>query len=157
MAMLVCIKNNQICHRISLFFNNKKMKANKKYIIPLALLKLVLFYLVLQFFFSSCESEDLYYSGELYSEGALVEIPATFGIEDQVYTVGDTIFLEIALENTNLENQLTGNTVNLADALFNVQFGFADEEGNACKPYRFITNGAQLSFSNEDSTYTSSF
>lgn len=107
---------------------------NRKYIIPIAIAKLLLAFLVLHLFFSSCESEDLYYKASLYTEGPLVEVPASFGYGDQIYAAGDTIALEILIDHFNLVDAISGSDVLLSNPTFYCNFCFVNSEGERLEP-----------------------
>ncbi len=157
MVMLACIKHINPCHRILMHIKaHKKMKTSGKYFIPIALVKILFVYLILQLFFSSCESEELFYDGDLYSDGALVEIPASFGEEGQGYTVGDTILLEIAIDSIAFVNELTHNIINLNNAAFTASFAFTNNVGKAVIPSQVLSYGFS-EIQEVDSSYIANF
>lgn len=120
---------------------HKNMNKNRKYFIYIALAKTLFVYLILQLFFSSCDSDELFYDGDLYSDGALIQVPVSFGDEGQGYTVGDTIMFEIALDSLSFVNELTDEIVDLNNANFSVSFAFANKEGEAIIPSHVLSYG----------------
>ena len=106
-----------------------KNKMNRKYIIPVAIVKLLLALLILHLFFSSCESDDIFYEASVYTEGPLLEVPASFGRGDQIYSRGDTIVLEIRLNDLNVKDAISGDDVMLNNPTFNCEFCFIDKDG----------------------------
>ncbi len=110
----------------------------KKYIFPLALVKILLFFLVLQLFFTSCEEDSMFYYDNLYSNGALFEIPVSFGDDKEVFNVGDTVYLEIIIENTSLYDQISQEMITVSDAVYEARFAFLDEMYNDVFPGTII-------------------
>lgn len=128
----------------------RKMSKFNKYIIPLALIKIALAFLVLQLFFSSCEKDDILYGSDLFTEGPVFEIEAQFGNETTSFetgaegngiNVGDTLFLEISLESNTHYDQISQTEVTLSDPEYHSQFVFTDAEGNAVFPDYLILSG----------------
>lgn len=125
------------------------MKFSKKYIIPIALIKITLFFVILQLFFTSCESEEIINSNSRYTEGPLFEIEAslvcnsdTFEIEaNNIIKTGDTLYLTIGLTNTTLYDQISTEEVTLSSPVFNSQIAISDSEGNTYCPRTFEVSG----------------
>lgn len=152
-ASIKCIKPD-VWHFLGRFIPMKKPQKNRRFFIPLALAKIILVLIILHFFFSSCES--ILYNGETYSEGPLVEVPATFGDDEQVYAKGDTVYLEIALDDLTFEDKLSGVDVLLNDATFHTEFVFVTTEGQPVFP-RLVTSSAGVVDSIGANSYMASF
>lgn len=120
----------------------RKMAKYNKFIIPLALVKIILVFLVLQLFFSSCEQDDLFYDSALYTDGPLFEIEASLGTSnfsfesgaDNFVRAGDTLFLEIALESNILFDQISQSSITLSDPEYYSHFVITDKEGISYVP-----------------------
>lgn len=117
------------------------MAKFNRFILPLALAKIFLVFLVLHFFFSSCSDDELSYSSDLYSDGPVLEIQASFGEGETLFHVGDTIYLDIALESLSLMDQLTGAEVVLSSAEFHTSFAFVNAEDEYVQPKSVIVMG----------------
>lgn len=151
--MSACISREHTEH----YYKNKVYrKMKRKYIIPIALAKLLLAFLVLHLFFTSCESDDLYYEASIYNDGALLEIPATFGRGDQIYSKGDTIALEIFVSELNLTDAITGGDVLLASPTFYSNFCIVNKDGERVKPAKVNLIAGEVEFSS-DSDFVASF
>lgn len=128
----------------------RKMSKFNKFIIPLALVKIALVFLVLQLFFSSCEKEDILYGSDLFTEGPVFEIEAQLGNDvvsfetgkdDNGINVGDTLFLDITMESNTLYDELSETYVNLTNPEYHSQFVILDAEGNPVFPAYFTEAG----------------
>lgn len=134
------------------------MSKFNKYILPLALVKIILAFLVLQLFFSSCEKEDILYDSGLFSEGPVFEIEAQLGNEkilfatdaqDNGINLGDTLYLVITLESNKHFDQISQSEVALSNPEYHSQFVFVDEEGKAVFPDYFVESGRMDDVSDE--------
>ena len=123
-----------------------------KYFISIAIIKILLAFLVLQIFFTSCES--LYDSG-VYSGGSIVEIPATFGDKQNVFGVSDTAYLEINLNDLYIKNELLKRNIDVSNSTFNVRIAFKNDSGNIVYPEYFLSEGKNISIDGE--SYWGSF
>ena len=137
----------------------RKMSKFNKFIIPLALVKIVLAFLVLQLFFSSCENEDYLYGSDVYTEGPVFEILASLGNENiqletgvqinstavgdtaNIIKVGDTLYLEIMLESSTLFDELSKSLISMNNPEYHAQFIISDALGNAVFPDFFEVSG----------------
>lgn len=128
----------------------RKMSKFNKFIIPLALVKIALVFLVLQLFFSSCEKEDILYGSDLFTEGPVFEIEAQLGndatvfetgAEDNGVNAGDTLYLDIALETNTLFDEISQSHITLSNPEYHSQFTFLDADGNAVFPHYFVVSG----------------
>lgn len=117
------------------------MAKFNRFILPLALAKIILVFLVLHFFFSSCSDDALSYSADLYSDGPVLEIQATFGEGEVVFRVGDTIYLDIALESLSMMDQITEAEVVLNSAEFYTAFAFANADDEHVLPRSVVVSG----------------
>jgi len=131
------------------------MEKQPKYIIPIALIKIVLIFLVMQLFFSSCEEGDILYSSETFAEGPVFEIPVSFGADNSVFNTGDTILLEIVIESSSLEDEISGDQISVSQASFEAHFKFCDAEGQSYYPTSFLFSGQSLGL--EDGAYVAYF
>lgn len=131
------------------------MLANKKYIIPLAIVKIALVYLILQLFFTSCSDEDILYDRSFYSEGPLVEIHATFGNDLDAYNLMDTVTFDISIDSPVFEDKLTYNEVVLNNALYNIKFYILNEAGEAVNPLMILEKGSLVN--SDDGYYMGEF
>lgn len=114
------------------------MSKFNKFIIPLALVKIFLAFLVLQIFFGSCEKNDILYGSDLYTEGPLFEIQASLGndivqfesgSEANGIEKGDTLYLEIVMESNTLFDEISGTNVLMKSPLYSCQFVILDANG----------------------------
>ena len=125
-----------------------------KYFISIAIIKILLAYLVMQIFFTSCES---FYDNDVYSEGPIVEIPATFGTDRDVFGVGDTVYLDINIDDLNIKNELLKGNINVSNSTFNVRIAFKSDSGDIVYPEYFLSEGKNISIDGESywGTFTS--
>lgn len=128
----------------------KKMSRLHKFIVPLALVKIILVFLVLQLFFSSCENEDYFYDSAIFTEGPLFEIQARLGPQtssfnvgrtDNFIEVGDTLYLEIEVASNTLFDQISKTDITLSNSEFHSQFVITNSEGESFKPTYFKVSG----------------
>jgi len=126
-----------------------KMPKVRKFIIPIALIKIFLVFVVMHLFFSSCE-DDVLYDSDIYTDGPLFEVEATLGneklnflseSESNIITVGDTIFLEIAVDDNTLFDQISQSDITLNSAEFYTQFCITDAEGQSIFPSYYALDG----------------
>lgn len=136
----------------------RKMTKFNKFIIPLALVKIILVFVVLQLFFSSCEQDAFLYRSDLYTEGPLFEIEASLGTnvmsfesnkEGNAMIAGDTVYLEIALESTTLYDEIAMVEIPLQSPEFHCHFIITDADGAPVFPPYFEVSGDVDSVSNE--------
>lgn len=140
------------------------MAKFNRFIIPLALTKILLVFLVMHLFFASCSDDELYYSSDLYTDGAVVEMQACFGEGKGGFLVGDTIYLQIAPSSFSMKDQLSDDEVKLRNAKFEVAFAFANADDGREYPKLIVESGKleaaldtnyEMSFSNIDTTEAS--
>lgn len=127
-----------------------KMSKFNKFIIPLALVKIILAFLVLQLFFSSCEQEEIFYDSDIYTKGPVFEIEANLTTGDMNFEsagevnlmeVGDTLFLEIILESNTLYDEISKSNITLLDPEYHTQFVITDKDGLSYTPSLFALSG----------------
>lgn len=154
MVTLTFTRNNKQYASDSIFMGLckifRKMSKFNKFIIPLALVKIILAFLVLQLFFSSCEQEEIFYDSDIYTDGPLFEIEASLATrnssfeslsEDNYMEAGDTLFLQIALESNTLYDEISKSLVTLSDPEFYSQFVITDKDGSSYIPSYFVLSG----------------
>ncbi len=119
------------------------MTKVRKYIFPIILIKVLLVFLVLQLFFTSCSKDDMY-CGDLYSEGPVFELQSSFGGTKKVFEIGDTVYLEIHIHDSVLRDEILKEYMPVTNATFNVRFAIKDKEGNMVFPKTILKSGQSI-------------
>ncbi len=131
------------------------MPKFNKFIIPLALAKIVLAFLILQLFFSSCSAdEDVLHTNDYYTKGPVFEIEAGFGGDEKGFAAGDTVYLEIEPGSKALFDELSGSNINLASPQFRTQFAIINTDNEFVYPDLHLVAG-QIMEKNEGYHYAS--
>lgn len=139
------------------------MIVKRKYILPIALVKIAFVYLILQLFFSSCSDDSLMYDSSIYTDGPLVEIAATFGNSFNAYNAQDTIYLDISIDSSVFYDEVHMTDVILNNALYTAKFTFINSNDSVVFPTMILEKGqvekvsdsyyfAQFGYTDQEST-----
>lgn len=116
-----------------------------KYLIPIALIKILFVFLILQLFCTSCESDSSLYSSDLYREGPLVEILTQLGDfstdSTNIAHVGDTIYLNITIESDVFFDEITKSQVVIDNGEYLTQFSILNGSGKYVFPNVVVESG----------------